>query len=412
MSADLLATPPSRRPPPPPPPRLRPPPSGSAVQPLAVGLLAAVVGFASSFAVVLQGLAAVGATPAQAASGLLALCVVKGLLGVWLSARSRLPISIAWSTPGAALLVATGAPEGGFPAAVGAFLLAGALVVAAGAWRPFGRAVLAIPAGLANAMLAGVLLDLCLAPVRAAGAIPALALPVVLTWALAWRFARPYAVPLAVAVTAAVVAFATPLPAGALADLWPRPLLVTPVFTLDAAIGIALPLFVVTMASQNVPGLAVLHANGYRPEVGPVFVATGAASGLIAPFGGHAVNLAAITAALCAGPEAHPDPTRRYLAAAAAGAAYVALGLSAGLAAAFIAASPPLLIQAVAGLALLGSLGAALAAALGREDERLPAVVTFATTASGVSFLGIGAAFWGLVAGGALLVLARSGQKP
>lgn len=382
------------------------------IQPISAGLLVAVVGFASTFAVVLKALAAVGATPAQAASGLLSLLVVKGLLAIWLSLRTRMPISIAWSTPGAALLIATGAPVGGFEAAVGAFLLAAALMVAAGLWRPFGRAVAAIPISLASAMLAGILFGLCTAPVKAVAALPSLALPIVAVWALALRFARTYAVPLAVLTTALIVGFATPLPPGALADVAPRAVAVLPVFTLDAAIGIAVPLFVVTMASQNVPGLAVLQANGYRPAVGPIFVATGIASGTIALLGGHVVNLAAITAALCAGPEAHPDPARRYVASLVAGVAYVLLGLMAGLAAAFVAASPPLLIEAVAGLALAGSLAGALQGALARDDERLPAIVTFVTAASGTSFFGIGAAFWGLAAGGLLLATLRIAKPP
>ncbi|UEM03011.1 benzoate/H(+) symporter BenE family transporter [Skermanella rosea] len=381
----------------------------SLLQPTTAGFLAALVGFGSAFPIVLQGLAGVGASPAQAASGLLALCLVTGVLGAAHSIATRQPISIAWSTPGAALLIATGVPDGGFPAAVGAFVVAGGLVVLAGLWRPFGRAVVAIPMGLASAMLAGVLLDLCLAPVRAVGALPELALPIVVTWALGWRFARLYAVPLAVLVTVLIILFATPIPEGALADIWPNPVLVMPEFTLPAVVSIALPLFIVTMASQNVPGLAVLRGNGYQPQVAPVFVSTGLFSAASALFGGHAVNLAAITAALCAGPEAHPDPARRYLAPVAAGVAYVLLGLFAGFAASFIAASPPLLIQAVAGLALLSSLAGALAGALGRDDERLPAVVTFVTTASGVGFFGIGSAFWGLVAGGLLLALGRSG---
>jgi benzoate membrane transport protein len=293
---------------------------------------------------------------------------------------------------------------------VGAFLVAGGLMVVAGLWKPFGRAVAAIPPSLANAMLAGVLLELCLAPVRAVAAMPLLALPIVVVWALGWRFARLYAVPLAVLVTAVMVALATPLPPGLLAAAWPQPVLVMPAFSADALVGIALPLFVVTMASQNVPGLAVLNANGYRPAPGPLFLQTGLVSLVTAPFGGHMVNLAAITAALCAGPEAGPDTSRRWIAAFTGGLGYVALGLVASLAAAFVAASPPLLIQAVAGLALLGSLAGALTGALAREDERLPAVLTFVTTASGVSFFGIGPAFWGLLAGGALLALARLGK--
>lgn len=373
--------------------------------PISAGFLTAVVGFASSFAVVLQGLEAVGASAAQAASGLIALCAIQGLIMTWLAWRTRLPISIAWSTPGAALLVATGLPDGGFAAAVGAFLTAALLILLAGLWRPFGRAVEAIPSSLANAMLAGVLLELCLAPVRAVEAMPWHALPIILVWAVTLRFTRLYAVPLAVVVTAIVVAFATPVPEGAFDQAWPALTFVRPTVTLDATIGIALPLFIVTMASQNIPGLAVLNANGYRPAAGPLFVTTGGASVISALFGGHMLNLAAITAALCAGPDAHPDPARRYQASITAGLMYVLIALMAGAAAAFVAASPPLLIQAVAGLALLGSLAGAASKALQTSSEHIPAIVTFVTTASGLSILGIGAAFWGLIAGGAVLAL-------
>ncbi len=385
--------------------------AGSIAQPISAGVLAAVVGFASAFPIVLQGLAGVGASPAEAASGLLALCIGQGLLAIWLGIRMRMPIAIAWSTPGAALLATTVMPSGGFAVAVGAFLVAAALVIVAGLWRPFARAVESIPTTLASAMLAGVLLHICLAPVEAVGQMPALALPIIVAWALAWRFLRPWAVPIAVVVTAAIVFFATPIPEGAMTDILPRPLLLMPVFSLDAIIGIAVPLFIVTMASQNLPGLAVLGANGYRPSAGPLFLSTGISSALVAPFGGHALNLAAITAALCAGPEAHPDPGKRYIASVSAGASYLVIGLFAGFAAAFIAASPPLLIQAVAGLALLGSLGSALVAALSKENERIPAILTFITAASGVSFFGIGPAFWGLIAGGVVMGLMRVGRK-
>lgn len=384
---------------------------GTLLQPVAAGVLVAIVGFASTFALVLQAYRAMGATSAEAASGLIAILVATGILALGLSLWTRLPISIAWSTPGAALLIATGPKAGGYPVATGAYLLAAGLVVAAGLWRPFGRAVAGIPISLASAMLAGLLLDLCLAPVRAVSAAPALALPIVLAWAVTWRLARTFAVPAAVVVAAIVIALATPLPEGALSDAMPRFVLVLPTFTLEAAIGVAVPLFIVTMASQNVPGLAVLSANGYRPPVGALFVATGLASGLAALAGGHAVNLAAITAALCAGPEAHPDPARRWIAAATSGFFYILIGLGAGVAAAFVAVSPPLLIQAVAGLALLGTLGGALQTALARDEHRIPAIVTFVTSASGVAFAGIGAAFWGLVAGGAMMLLTK-GRDP
>ena len=390
---------------------LHSPPAGTPIQPISAGILAAVVGFASSVAIVLAGFTAVGASQAQAASGLFAVTFGMGLLGIVFVVVTRAPITIVWSTPGAALLIATGAPTGGYPVATGAFLVAGALIVVAGVWRPFGRAVAAIPLSLAGAMLAGILLELCLAPVRAVEALPALTLPIVIAWAIALRFARPYAIPIAVAVTAVIVAVATPLPPGALTDLAPHPLLIVPAFTLPALVGIAVPLFIVTMASQNVPGLAVLAVNGYKPDVGPIFLWTGLGSVVTALFGGHSLNLAAITAALCAGPEAHPDPARRWIASVACGAAYVILAFGATFATAFVTASPPLLIEAVAGLALLGSLGSALSSALARDDHRLPAIVTFVTTASGVSFFGIGAAFWGLIAGGALTaVLAMKGR--
>ena len=375
------------------------------VQPLTAGIVAAVVGFASAFAIVLQGLAGVGANPAQAASGLLVLCVGQGVLAIYLGLRHRQPISIAWSTPGAALLMGAGIPEGGFGVAVTAFLMTGALIVVAGLWRPLGRAVAAIPFSLASAMLAGVLMELCLAPVHAGARLPALALPIALAWLVGWSVARRYAVLIAVAVAVVIVGATTALPPDALGLLQPRLVLIAPVLDLLPAAGIALPLFVVTMASQNVPGIAVLKTNGYETPVGEMFTSTGLASIAVAPFGGHGLNLSAITAALCAGPEAGPDPARRYLASIPAGAGYVVLGPLAGFAAMFIAASPPLLIQAVAGLALLSSLAAALAAALADESHRLAAIVTFITAASGIAILGIGAPFWGLLAGGAILLL-------
>ncbi|WP_237477151.1 benzoate/H(+) symporter BenE family transporter [Lichenibacterium dinghuense] len=383
------------------------PPGGSWLQPATSGLLGVVVGFASSFTLILAGLARVGATPAQAASGLLVVCLAIGVIAFGFAFWRREPIAIAWSTPGAALLIATGLPTGGYPAAVGAFLFAGALIVVAGLWPAFGRLVGAIPRSLASAMLAGILFTLCLAPVRAVAEMPALAAPVVLAWALAWRFARPYAVPLAFAVAAAAILSVAKFPAG-LSALGPPALsFAVPAFVPATLGSLGLPLFIVTMASQNVPGLAVLSSNGYRPPTGPIFVATGLGSGVSALFGGVPVNLAAITAALCAGPESHPDPSKRWYSTVVYGAGYVVVALCTGAATALVTAAPPLLIEAVAGLALLGSLGGALTAALADERERLPAVVTFAVAASGVAAFGIGAPFWALLAGGALLALER-----
>ncbi|MCU0853653.1 MAG: benzoate/H(+) symporter BenE family transporter [Acetobacteraceae bacterium] len=381
---------------------------GASIQATGAGLLAGLVGFASSFAVVLQGLTAAGADAAQAASGLAVLTAAMGLCGIVLSVATRMPVSVAWSTPGAALLATSGAPDGGFAAAVGAFIAAGVLVIAAGLFRPLGRAVAAIPGPLANAMLGGVLFSLCLAPVRAAAEVPLLALPMLAAWALAGRVSRLAAIPAALA--AAVIGVALSVPVGPIGPIVAVPVLVVPAVVPSALLGIALPLFLVTMASQNIPGIAVLSANGYRPSPGPLFTATGIASVAAAPFGSHAVNLAAITAAICAGPGAHPNPERRWWAATVAGATYLVFGILAGGVTGLAALAPPVLVQAVAGLALLGPLAAALVAGLAEPKHREAAIVTFVVSASGLSIAGIGAAFWGLLAGGALMLLARAGR--
>ena len=378
----------------------------SLVQPIVAGLLAAVVGFGSSFAVVVAGITAVGASPAEAASGLVILCFGMAVVGLVTSIVYKMPISIAWSTPGAALLATSAAVPGGFSYAVGAFLIAGLMIAATGVWRPFGRIVAAIPKPLASAMLAGILLPLVLAPFKAVGQIPLQALPVIAVWLAVGRISKLYAVPAAVLAAVLIIAF-TPgegVPADP-GSLWPSLVFVVPSFSWEAFVGIALPLFIVTMASQNIPGLAVLGANGYHPPPGPLLTATGIASVVVAPFGAMSINLAAITAALCAGPDAGPDPSRRWIAAATAAAAYLVIGLFAALAVALVLVSPPILIQAVAGLALLGAFANSVLAGLENADDRTAALVTFLLAASGTSFAGIGSAFWGLVAGLAILAL-------
>ena len=379
------------------------------LQPVVAGVVAAFVGFASSFAVVLKGLSAVGASDAQAASGLMALAIAMGAAGIVLSLATRMPIASAWSTPGAALLAATGATAGGFPEAVGAFLVVGLLFVAAGLIRPFGRLVAAIPSTLANAMLAGVLFGLCLAPIRALAEAPASAAAIIVAWFLVSRWKRLYATP-AAAIVALILIGASGSGGLDLAGLTPSPVWTTPVFSAGAMISLALPLFIVTMASQNLPGVAVLAAFGYRPSPGPLIATTGAFTLVVAPFGGHSVNLSSIIAALCAGEDASPDPARRWIAAASNGAACVVFGLLAGGVAHFVAGSP-ILVEAVAGLALLNAFGGALSGALANSDEREAALATFLVTASGVSFFGVGGAFWGLVVGAAILFLDRARQK-
>jgi benzoate membrane transport protein len=252
-----------------------------------------------------------------------------------------------------------------------------------------------------------VLLSLCLAPVKAVATDPLTGLAVVLTWVLVGLYRKVLAVPAAVVVAAVLIGLTTPIPPAVWEGLRPAPVLVMPAFSFAALIGTALPLYVVTMAAQNISGMAVLRANGYEPEFGPILRNTGLFTLLAAPFGGHSVNLAAITAALCAGPEAEPDRNRRYWAAVVCGGVYIVVGRVSGAATAFIAAAPPILIEAVAGLALVGAFGASTSSALHATETREAAVVTFIVTASGVGFLGIPGAFWGLVAGIALHLVNR-----
>lgn len=378
------------------------------LQPAVAGLVAAFVGCASSFAVILKGLSAVGASDAQAASGLMAVSIAMGLAGIALSLTTRMPVSAAWSTPGAALLAATGPAAGGFPAAVGAFLVVGLLIVAAGLIKPFGRLVAAIPSPLANAMLAGILFGLCLAPIKGLIEAPGPTAAIILTWLIVSRWKRLYATPAAAIVAALLIGFGGSGEGIRLAALTPQWVWTTPTFSLGAIVSLALPLFIVTMASQNLPGLAVLSAYNYKPEPGRLIATTGVFTLLGAPFGAHGVNLSAITAAMCASPEASPDPGKRWIASTTSGVACVVFGLLAGGVTRLVSGSP-ILVESVAGLALLASFGGALHNALTDVSEREAALATFLVSASGVGYYGIGGAFWGLLAGGAILILTRAG---
>jgi benzoate membrane transport protein len=375
-------------------------------QPLIAGVVVALVGFASSFAIVLAGLHAVGASDAQASSGLLVLSLAMGVVGTAMSFIYKMPLSMAWTTPGAALLIAAGPVSGGYSAAIGAFAFAGVLIVIAGLWSPLTRLLTLIPGPLASGLLAGVLLQVCVVPAHAVVDVPKLAIPMVVVWLVLWKVARRFAVPGALAAAAIAVAI-DPVDHAGVTHLLPQLTWTTPSLDLGTLLGLGLPLFVVTMVSQNVAGMAVLAAHGYKAPMRPVLAATGAATVIGAPFGGHGINLAAITAAMAAGPDAGPDPARRWIAAASAGAVYFIIGPCAGLATALLTASPPVLIEAVAGLALLGTLGSALRAATEDDERREAAIVTFAVTASGVTALGISAPFWGLLAGLVLLAVQR-----
>ncbi|QGQ20527.1 benzoate/H(+) symporter BenE family transporter [Cellulomonas sp. JZ18] len=370
-------------------------------RPVSAGVVSALVGFTSAFVVVLAGLTSVGADPDQASSGLLAVSVTMGLSCIVLAWSTRMPITAAWSTPGAALLATTGAVDGGWPAAVGAFLVTGALVVLTGLVPQLGALIARIPASVAQAMLAGVLLQLCLGPVTGLAANPAGVVPVVVVWLLALRLAPRWAAPLAF-VTAAVVIGVHVVTSGVAVDaaaLVPRVELTAPTLTPGAVVGVALPLWLVTMASQNVPGVAVMKGLGYEVPWRRSMLVTGTATVVGAPAGGHAVNLAAISAALAAGPEAGADRARRWVASVTAGVVLVVLGVASAAFGTLVALAPAGVVPAVAGLALLGTLAASLRAALAAPAEQLPAVVVFATAASGVAVAGVSAAFWALLAG-------------
>ncbi|WP_338886072.1 benzoate/H(+) symporter BenE family transporter [Rhodococcus sovatensis] len=375
--------------------------TANALQPISAGIVAALVGFTSSFAVVLTGLRAVGASPAEAASGLLAICVTQAIGMLYLARRYRQPITLAWSTPGAALLAGTGAVAGGWPAAVGAFVVVGLLVVATGMWPRLGALITSIPTSLAQAMLAGVLLPLCLKPVTAFAASPAVIAPVVLVWLVLQRYSKRWAVPAAFG--AATIVIGIDVIAGdrvpSASELIPRVDFTVPHWTWQAIIGIALPLYIVTMASQNIPGMAVMKSFGYDVPWRPAMSVTGIGTVIGAPLGGHTINLAAISAALAAAPTAHPDPRKRWIAASSAGWFYLLLALCSAAVATLVAVAPAGVVETVAGLALLGTLGASLAGALRDETGREAAIATFLIAASGIGIFGIGSAFWALVVG-------------
>ncbi|WP_104135707.1 benzoate/H(+) symporter BenE family transporter [Cryobacterium sp. Y62] len=375
-----------------------------ALQPITTGIVAAITGFASSFVLVIAGLRAVGASEAQASSGLLALCLLVGVACIALPWYFRMPVSFAWSTPGAALLVAAGTTTDNFGAAVGAFLVCGVLIVLCGLWPFLGRVITSIPKPLAGAMLAGILFPICLAPIQAAIEQPLLAIPVLVVWLVLYRLAPRWAVPAAMVVAAIGIGSTAGLSWLSAPTSAPSLVFVAPVFEPLVIVSVGLPLFVVTMAGQNVPGFAVLSTFGFRPPPRSVLVWSGNGTMVGSVFGAHNMNLAAITAALMASPDAHQDASKRWIATVASGFGYLVLGLGAGLATALVAASPPILIIAVAGLALLGALVTSVTNALEEPEHRISAIATFLVTASGVTLIGIGAAFWGLVVGGVFIL--------
>jgi benzoate membrane transport protein len=366
-------------------------------------VVAALVGFGSTVAILIAAAAAVGASPEQTTSWVAAVCLGKAAACLYLSIRYRMPIITAWSTPGLALIAASKGIS--MEAAVGCFILTGILIVLTAAVKPFGRLIDRIPSTIAAAMLAGILIRFVMAVFESAQAAPALVLPLVGIFFLV-RLVNPALAVLAVLFVGLGLAFggglAQPLPSDiTLSSL----VLIPPAWDPTALIGLGVPLFLVTMASQNLPGFAVLRASGYTPPTRPILAVTGLASMASALFGAHTTNMAAISAAICTGPDTHPDPAQRWMVGPFYALSYVVIALFGAALIALMAALPPELIKTVAGLALMGAFAGALASALTEGPKVFPAVVTLVVTASGLTLFGIGSAFWGLAAGLATLCL-------
>ncbi|SFU34342.1 benzoate membrane transport protein [Paenacidovorax caeni] len=375
------------------------------------GFVAVLVGFTSSVAIVFQAAQAFGATPAQITSWMWALGLGMGLCSLVPSLLLRQPVMVAWSTPGAAVL-ATAGVAGGFSMAeaVGAFMVCALLITLAGATGWFERVMNRIPMEIASALLAGVLARFGLEAFAAAQT----ALPLVLVMLAAYLLARKrlprYAVVVTLAAAVLFVALRGDMRWSAVQLELAMPVFTMPHFSLSALVSLALPLFVVTMASQNLPGVAVMRATGYQLPVSRLITMTGLATLVLAPFGAFALNFSAITAAICMGPEAHEDRSKRYTAAASCGLIYVVIGLFGAVITGLLTAFPRELVVAIAGLALLGTIGNGLAMALREEGHREAALITFLVTLSGVVVAGVGSAFWGVVAGSLALFVQQYGR--
>lgn len=365
---------------------------------ITAGFVAVLVGYSSSAVIVFQAASAAGATAAQTASWIMALGIGMALTTIGLSLRYRMPIVTAWSTPGAALL-ATSLQGISMPEAIGAFLFSALLITLCGITGWFERIIDKIPLPIAAAMLAGILFQFGVDVFVSMQAQFTLVLLMFAVYLAAKRFIARYAILLVLAAGFLFCQLQGLLDFSGFAPSLVAPVFVAPEFSPSALIGVGIPLFVVTMVSQNIPGIAVLRADGYRAPISPLISWTGIGTLLLAPFGGFALNLAAITAAICTGREAHQDPGKRYLAALSAGFFYLLLGLGGGAVAALFAAFPTEFVLALAGLALFGTISNSLHSAVSDDSMREAAVITFLVTASGLSLFGVGAAFWGLVAG-------------
>lgn len=371
---------------------------------LSAALVAALVGYGSTIALVLAAANALGATPAQTASLVFAICLAKAVGSASLSYWTRMPVVLAWSTPGAALIAASSGltmAEG-----VGAFVLAAVLIVLSGLISPLGRLISQIPAGVASGMLAGVLLPFCLKVPAQATAMPKLVVPIVAVFLIVRMWNPAFAVLAALAAGLALTfGIGTPLP-DVPASL-PHLTFIMPEWSSAGLIGLGLPLYLVTMASQNLPGFAVLQGAGYQPPVRQALTVSGGLSAIAALFGAHTINMAAITAAICLGDDVHPDKRKKWMVGIAYAFFWVCLGIFGPEILSGLAALPAALMATVAGLALINPLIGALSGAFGAPHDRFAAATTLIVAASGITAFGIGGAFWGLIAGLSVHIVER-----
>ncbi len=365
---------------------------------LVAGFIAVMVGYTSSVILIIQAATTAGADAAQLASWLWTLGVGMGISCIGLSFYYRIPVLTAWSTPGAALLI-TSLGNFTLAEAIGAFVISSLLITLCGISGWFDRLMRHIPAPLAAAMLAGVLLRFGLDLFKVAPQDPLLLGTLLLAFLLGRHLWPRYTMVLVLAMGITLCALRGDLQLDTLHWQLASPVWTWPSFSFNALFGIALPLFIVTMTSQNMPGITILRAHGYQPATSSLITWTGLTGLLLAPFGGYAFNLAAITAAICMGKDVDPDAHRRWPAAVWAGGFYLLTGCFGASVATLFTAFPATLITCVAGLALLGTIGSSLHTALQQDEAREAALLTFIITASGISLLGVGAACWGLFVG-------------
>lgn len=374
--------------------------------PIIAGAVASITGTAATTAIFLSAFVAIGATKEQTISMVAIMLVFYGALSIFLSWRHKMPLSVVWSTPGAALLAGSSLTGVGFANVMGGILITGFLLALTGLWPKLGELVSRIPKSIASAMLAGVIFNFCVAPFIASASYPTLVLPVIAVWILLYWLAPLWASPVAIVLAFTLIGINQGLSVSP-SDWLIGINMVQPEFSIASVFSIALPLYLVAMASQNIPGIAIMKSFGYEVPFRSSLVTTGLGTVVASFFGGFVMNLAAITAALNANEQAHKDPAKRWIASVSGGLVYWLFAVFAGIAVAFVYQTPRELLLAASGLALLPTIVNSFNVMVETAEQRLPAVITFLVASSGVAFFSVGAAFWAILLGLALIALLK-----